>query len=333
MLENKHIVSRTTAEHRAHRGDTVLPDTFIAELRRWPALRPLLSEFAKRDPITFLHCTAVHFVAKRLLADLNLRGLFSTKDRMLIDNRSLGWLLHDIGKTIAALDQEDARKIIYPSQPAARSAQEKGMHWTHPVLGADLLRWWWQQTVAALPPALFEQWINLVMLHDRELIQYIDASRQYKLPAVHNTYPHDPHEAIALLLFRVSDTTAAMGLPRPHLGNGRSRDQIAEVLRVTYLPDSILQQLWPQLNDPHDLDQLAHYIIASVLDSLAELRRTYRDEQWLDPGLIVADEQFQVDTQQPTETKPHWPEKIWDRYKRRWLMVMTAMDDRGVFAH
>ncbi|GIK83469.1 MAG: hypothetical protein BroJett025_00910 [Patescibacteria group bacterium] len=302
-----------------HEVTVNLPKSFDQVLMTWPELKSLLESFAHRDPGTFMHSVAVHHTATRLAQDLFLRLKLSFSAQQSVFFRAPFWLLHDIGKTAADIDSEVAKKLVHPADRIKRPSYDRARHWLHPQMGGDLLRIWAKTTSPRLQPFV-QKWAFLAHIHDRQLNKYL-IDFQTQVPNWSDTF--------SLFLFSLCDTAMAMGLPRPNKDQVYTQDQIRQVLHKTNLKESVMSGLFPNEN----LNQLRHYILASIFSSLSELQKSHPPSAWTNPvGFVNKNfNQNLTESQRKLEPLEDLIVTTWRERERNWEKTMLTMDKSGVF--
>lgn len=308
----------------------VLPETFAAELHRWPELKSLLTGFSQRDPVTFMHCIAVHYAAHQLLRDLALRCDFSPRLQAELLALAPFWLMHDIGKVAADPEEDRAHHIVHPRHQTARPSEEMGRHWVHPVMGAELITHWGNQQ----SPAVWKRaqnWAELTRVHHAELVPYIGTTAAAATSRQSGAKKMQPNwfDSCAMLCFTVSDVAVAMGLPRPHKEDTAPTSVIKTVIGTHYLPSYDFSQLFPGFEQG-----TAEYILASVSDSLGTLKSQYSTQDWLQPAAFQADS-FEVSVATKSVETEYLQQLIaqsWQESESFWASTMLNMDTDGVFA-
>lgn len=277
-----------------------------------PDLSPLLVAFKNRDHGTFMHSIAVHFTAQRLTNDLKMR-LSQTNIRTEIWHelslRSPFWMLHDIGKTAADIDMEEANSNVFPSYPDLRTNPQKASHWIHPQMSASIIKIWGEKLPKNLQP-LTQKWAQLSYVHDNMLNPFLEDGHKIKL---------DYADKLSLLIFSLSDTAMAMGLPRPNKNCIYSPEQIKNALIRKYLSDNALRTMFPNQN----VNELRNYILVSVLDSLDELQKKYPKSIWTKTSTQPNSEKMQVLDNLVVQS--------WTECQHLWEATVLRMDLAKVF--
>lgn len=296
-------------ETKLHEQQIVLPTSYQRLTLNWPELNPLFEAFKNRDYCTFMHSVAVHSTAQNLLRDLQLRAALSALHFQEIQNRSPFWMLHDIGKTAADIDQATAQQIVFPTHPDTRTQYQKARHWIHPHMSASVIKLW-SNTTSEKTKHSAKKWAQLSYLHDNKLNPFLDDKHKIQLGA---------SDKVALFLFSLSDTAMAMGLPRQNKENIHSADEIRSALLRKYLTDHVLKTLFPAQNTT----ELRNYILASVLDSVQKLQNQYPKEIWTTPPVPLNQE----------KTKPLDTIIIasWQECQQFWDATIANMDLANVF--
>lgn len=310
---------------------SILPLSFYSAVAEYPELHQLLTAFAHRDQATFLHSVAVHFNATQLAHNLFL--LFSqskTNFREGNDTQqvarnwlkqlkplSIFWLLHDIGKTASSLDLQDysiAQNRVHPVFGKKRPSLDTGMHYLHPQQSGHLINIWAQslsnsssKKTEKLKP-LAQIWAKLSYLHDKR-INVFSTFDTSTLPTI---------EKHALLLFSASDTSVAMGLPRPNKFDIESNSKIREIIWRDHISQPVLKQLFPNF----DSISLQNYIFASITQSIQTLRTHFTDElltaQNMSPNFATTAILDQIIA------------TAWKTYEKDWDQTLLKMDKARV---
>lgn len=300
-----------TEKHR--RKETTgysLPNSYHTVITKWPELKDLLIAFENRDYGTFMHSIAVHFTANRLAQDLFLRLKTPVATQQSVFNREPFWLLHDIGKVAANTDMELAQQLVHPKDPMNRLSYDKARHWIHPQMSCDILNIWVNVTNPKIKPYA-KKWAQLAQLHDPQLIPFLPNKEIKSL---------DWADKFSMLIFSLSDTSMAMGLPRPNKSTVFSETQIMQALDRKYLSYTALNELF--VNQNHE--ELKQYIFASIFDSLKQLQKNYPKSAWVQPVTPPDQEKMQLLDELVIES--------WRTSEQLWAATMLSMDIKKVFS-
>lgn len=288
------------------------PHTYKQLLLEFPQLQPLLVAFENRDYGTFMHSVAVHSTATRLIKDLFLLLKTQPAAQQAVYARTPFLLLHDIGKTAASPDIKDhtvSRSLVHPANPNSRPSYDTARHWIHPQMSGDLLDIWADTTSPSIRLKA-KKWARLAYLHDKKLTPYLPKNNMKNL---------DWADRFALFIFSLSDTSMAMGLPRPNKKHSYSQTEIRQVLYRNHLSDTLLLELFPA----QDTKELKHFVLASILDSLQELKKNYPESFWIKPST------------QPDQTKTGLLDSLiataWKEQEQFWEATMMRMDLERLF--
>lgn len=342
FLQEKIILTpQIQIENQFTNQQIALPQTYIYLLVNFPELYPLLTAFCERDQATFLHSVAVHFAATRLAHDLSL--YFSNYSPNKNDTRKQRaqqqqqqqqqkqkiaenwlnqmktlapfWILHDIGKTASSLDIQDysiAQNIVHPIHGQKRSSYYAGMHYIHPQQSGHLISTWAKLRTYPSTTSKFRslayKWAKLSYMHDKRVNIF--------LPYDIATLPLLEHQA--LLLFSASDTSVAMGLPRPNKQEIASPSKIKGVLFEDHLTHATLKRVFPHFNS----NNLREFIFASISHSLQILASQF-------PNTLLTSQNMQPDLEK-TMILDQIIVKAWKTYEKNWDNTLLKMDQAKV---
>jgi hypothetical protein len=315
-LENTRLITDNHWEkNEIPDGWVALPPAFDDAILKYPEVKPLLVFLAERDPATFMHSFAVHATAMELLKDWRPLLNLPIKTTLEIQKKLIFCLLHDIGKTLAAVYKQNSQSIIYPNHSTQRGCcdrktEDVAKHWIHPEMGYSLLIDWSNQ-VSDAQQRTIQNWAKLTRAHDRQLLSYFSEDPLKNLT-------HLDH--IALELFRIADVTMAMGLPRPNREREWDETTISQVIRSKH--QSSLKN-----------DLLIEYSTQSVLSSLQYLKKTYQRNDFTNPQGLFS-KKFQVSTAPETKNEISNQEqvaRIWDIFESDWDWLILNMYHAGVF--
>lgn len=314
----------------------VLPQEFDRVILKHPELHQLLHGFAQRDPGTFLHCITVFFTSRQLLSDLFARYQYPDALQKATLSNIPFFLLHDIGKAAAHRDIEAAQKRVHPIRGVFRPTEEMAFHWIHPQLSASLLLLYKEHVANNNLQKLIEHWAQLSMVHDEQLNPYLSAhpaaleNGKYAIQIEQLDLP----DFLAMLVFLVSDTAMAMGLPRPNRASTWSTPDLVQVLTNILSKQERAMKIVPAgKQSSTELNRVKKYIIASVLSSVKELQATFSAQQMMQPTEFHS-KQFHTASFSDTPSLALFNTLVGDSWRQaeaEWLHTVHKMEQNGVF--
>lgn len=325
------------AEIRRKNVPVLLPEIFDTFLENNPELFNLLHGFAQRDPGTFIHSVTVYLSGIQLLHDLFLRYSYPEKQRKKIQENLPFFLLHDIGKTASHIDPDLAKHRVHPIKGNPRQQEEMAFHWVHPQLSATLIKLWGQLQQNTQTQKKAIHWAQLALLHDEQLNPYLVKSNQELIPhtALDLISELEIADCITMLVFLISDTSVAMGLPRPNRPSVWPEEKLTYVLHQILSKNNRLQTIIPHnhLKSKKEVEQLKHFIIASALSSLKKLQNLFSPEQMQSPTQFHS-RHFHTDIKEESVSNAQLGKLIqsaWKKAEPEWLKTVQKMEKNGVF--